>query len=273
MVWTAESVITTAKSFKSKTEFNRTARGAYDAAKRLKVFDKATEHMRKKEKAMRPTKWTIEAIKEEAKKYSSRWEFGKNCRSAYEAALRYEVLDSVCLHMQPSRKKNLAFTFEELKTIAARYSTKADFRRNDSEAYWFYVKRPEFKLVTAHMQTGYKSYDVNRPGTVYLLKISDTVSDEYVFKVGVTNHTAEERARFLGAKALKNVCVVAELHFSSGEVALAVEQEIHLRCEKLKALVGTGVIKRGKTELYRAVPVPPIWSLSSPEAVISFLFD
>lgn len=38
-------------------------------------------------------KWTIEALKEEASKYTSRWDFGKNSESAYVAALDLGIIE------------------------------------------------------------------------------------------------------------------------------------------------------------------------------------
>ena len=40
-------------------------------------------------------KWTIETLKEEAKKYSSRWDFGKNNESAYKSALDLGIIDEL----------------------------------------------------------------------------------------------------------------------------------------------------------------------------------
>ena len=44
--------------------------------------------------------WTKEKCKEEALKYEYRGEFQKNSRSAYNASIRYKILDEICSHMK-----------------------------------------------------------------------------------------------------------------------------------------------------------------------------
>lgn len=49
-------------------------------------------------------KWTLEAIRKEASKYSSRGEFAKGSSNAYKRACQTDVLDEVCGHMVDLRK-------------------------------------------------------------------------------------------------------------------------------------------------------------------------
>ena len=49
-------------------------------------------------------KWSLEKILKESKKYQRRIDFRNYSNSAYQAAMRYDLIDHVCSHMQSDRK-------------------------------------------------------------------------------------------------------------------------------------------------------------------------
>lgn len=92
--WTEEMIRTEAKKYSSKTELKKKNGGAYTAARKIPgLLDDIFGKSEKKENGY----WTKETLREEAMKYSSRWEFGKNNGSAYQAARKNfpDLLDEV----------------------------------------------------------------------------------------------------------------------------------------------------------------------------------
>lgn len=81
--------------------------------------------------------WTKERCREEALKYSSRFDFQRCRGSAYNSALRNRWLPEICSHMRPSFHTVLAghwtkaACFEE----ALKYSSKAEFKRKCGGAH------------------------------------------------------------------------------------------------------------------------------------------
>ena len=52
-------------------------------------------------------KWTMEVLKFEALKYTSRVEFQKANKSAYNSACRQSLLDEICKHMNYFQSKGI----------------------------------------------------------------------------------------------------------------------------------------------------------------------
>jgi len=79
-------------------------------------------------------KWTVEAIKEEAKKYQHRTDFARSCNSAYYKAVKLGILEEVCSHMTPkSRVKK--WSKEALINEALKYENITSFRKESRIAY------------------------------------------------------------------------------------------------------------------------------------------
>lgn len=96
-------------------------------------------------------KWTNEAIRKEALKYSSRNKFCKNTYRAYFRALKVGILDEVCSHMTPA--------LWDIKTVteaALKCNNKADFRNNYPGAATYARKANIYKSITQHMDFSFK---------------------------------------------------------------------------------------------------------------------
>lgn len=100
---------------------------------------------------MKPTKWTKEAIQEEALKYDSRTEFLKGSVGAYARARKTGILEEVCSHMACKRFK---YTGQEIIEAAKPYKTKADWERNDPNMARLAYKRGVIEEATKHMTNG-----------------------------------------------------------------------------------------------------------------------
>jgi len=89
---------------------------------------------------MNKIKWTSERLQEEALKYTSRGEFQKNSKTAYNLAQRRGYLEQICKHMyildcSKENNPNFKWTYEMLKLEASKYYNKTDFRNNNYQAY------------------------------------------------------------------------------------------------------------------------------------------
>ena len=81
---------------------------------------------------MKPRKWTIEKITEEAMKYQSRYEFQRKSY-AYSAAYKKGLLDEICKHMKIQWEKK--WDLESILIESLKYKTKGEFALKNRSAY------------------------------------------------------------------------------------------------------------------------------------------
>lgn len=93
------------------------------------------------------SKYSLEILESEAKKYSKRWEFQKNSSAEYQAAKSAKVLDIVCAHMNPT---DVRWSEEELQTEALKYSSRGEFQKN-SKAYRVAYNKGILNKICSHM--------------------------------------------------------------------------------------------------------------------------
>lgn len=96
-------------------------------------------------------KWTLEALKKEAKKYNSRSEFQNKNSSAYSIAAKENLLDEICVHMNPLREAPNYWTKEKCQERALLYKTKSDFKKHDGSAYTTAVREKWLNEICTHM--------------------------------------------------------------------------------------------------------------------------
>lgn len=73
--------------------------------------------------------WTVERIREEAAKYSTRGDFYKYSKSAYNAASRLKLLDDL---LEP---REIKWTTKKITEEAQKYTTREEFRKEAGSAY------------------------------------------------------------------------------------------------------------------------------------------
>ena len=93
--------------------------------------------------------WTVNLIEMTAKKYSTRWDFQRNDKKAYDAARYRNILDEVCSHMEWAG--NIEWTHGEIKKEALKYVKRNDFKRKSSGAYQAARLRGILDEVCLHM--------------------------------------------------------------------------------------------------------------------------
>jgi len=115
--WDYNACYNEARKYKSKSEFKSNARVAYKVAlkngwlKDYTWFERPSSHKKK---------WNYETCYQEAKKYTSRGEFAKNARGAYEVALKNGWLEDYTWFNKPATKKTKNISLNELKSIINR---------------------------------------------------------------------------------------------------------------------------------------------------------
>lgn len=101
--WTEERILEVAYKCLTKSEFNKRYSGAFGAARRLGIFEKACSHMTSPK--MSNGYWIKERCEAEAKKYQTLKEFRKNSSGAYLSARRNDWIKDICKHMKIALKK------------------------------------------------------------------------------------------------------------------------------------------------------------------------
>ena len=129
--WNYKNSKEEASKYSSRNEFCKNCIGAYRAAKKNKWLDEFFGEKIQKE----PGYWNnYKNSKEEASKYSSRNEFCKNCRCAYNVAKKNGWLDEFfgeLLRKEPGYWQN----YENCKEEAQKYSSRSEFCKGSSGAY------------------------------------------------------------------------------------------------------------------------------------------
>lgn len=101
--------------------------------------------------------WNYNRCFDEAKKHVKRSHFKNACPSAYGAARKNGWLDSICSHMEPSRKQKITLwsDFDKCREEARKYKNKSDFQARNIIAYTIANKNKWLPLfyeepITAH---------------------------------------------------------------------------------------------------------------------------
>jgi superfamily II DNA or RNA helicase len=100
-------------------------------------------------------KWDEKTIAEEALKYNRKVDFQKENASAYNAAVRLNILNDVCSHMQTM------FTYwteDEIKVEAKKYKSRKEFSKKSPRAYAKALKLNIIDKVCKHMISPYRNW-------------------------------------------------------------------------------------------------------------------
>ena len=98
---------------------------------------------------MEKSSWSLELVKKEAKKYTTKIDFRNNSYSAYSWAHRNSVIKDVCSHMKALRK---SWSFKLVQIEALKYQYKKDFRKNSLDAYTWAHKNKVINIICLHMK-------------------------------------------------------------------------------------------------------------------------
>ena len=122
--WNYDTCLEESRKYKSRKEFSKKCRSAYQAALRNGWLDDCTFEEERKI-------WDKKSCLEESRKYKSRGEFSKKCKSAYTAARRNGWLDD-CDWLEPKlRSWDKKSCLEE----ASKYKSRKEFSNKCRGAY------------------------------------------------------------------------------------------------------------------------------------------
>lgn len=100
--WTYENCYKEAKKYKTRSDFNKGSKGAYNVSLKNDWLDNYTWFKQKQKPAYY---WTLERSIEEAKKYNSRSMFEKSCYSAYKCIKKHRLLDKFFINKRDEEIK------------------------------------------------------------------------------------------------------------------------------------------------------------------------
>jgi len=78
------------------------------------------------------TKWTLEKLVVEARKFQTKQKFRIKSSSAYAAAKYRGIIEKICSHMTPA---HVSWSDEMLATEAKKYQSRIDFKSGSDGAY------------------------------------------------------------------------------------------------------------------------------------------
>ena len=131
--WTFEKVFQIAKSFNSAKELNDEYGYLYKLSKAKGWLDKFDWFRGEEIKIEKTTKWTEEVCREEAHKYTSRKDFRKMCKGAYNKAQEMGWLEDYTWHYR--QKLQSDWDYESCKEEAKKYNNKFEFQKKSHGAY------------------------------------------------------------------------------------------------------------------------------------------
>jgi hypothetical protein len=131
--YTYEECKEIAKKYKSKSKFEKSNYGIYNAALKNNWLDDICSHMKPKDRLIKS--YTYDECKEIAKNYKSRTEFEHSgYYGAYKASLINGWIDDICSHMI-TKKLVISWTYKECKEEALKYKTRTEFKNNSNTSY------------------------------------------------------------------------------------------------------------------------------------------
>jgi len=125
-----EEIRASAAQYRSRVAWLRGDRDAYNAARRLGVFDDVCEYM-----PSSPRKRPLEALMASAAPYQSRSEWKQADPSAYGCAKQRGLLEVVCAHMTRKIFPPGYWTLERCQASAAGFSSRQAWLKGDALAY------------------------------------------------------------------------------------------------------------------------------------------
>lgn len=137
--WTLERIQEIANKYKTRGEMSSEEPTAYDAALRLMVLDQIFSNHDNNGFVTKPRGfWTLDQLKIEAKKYSTRREMYKKYTKAYQQAEKQGFLDEIfSQHENEGRlyHKRKHWTEDRLIDEAAKYKTRGEMAKKSSAGY------------------------------------------------------------------------------------------------------------------------------------------
>ena len=150
--WTLETLQAEALKYTTRSEFQKGNGSAYGAAGRMNLRNAICGHMTEIKKP--DGYWSVEKLRDEALKYSSRQEFQQKNGAAYKAAGIMKCRDIICLHMVELKKPRGFWNADNLFAEALKYENKVDFVEKSPSAFLTATRKNLIDQICAHMVPG-----------------------------------------------------------------------------------------------------------------------
>ena len=147
--WTKKSLQEEANKYKTIREFRKNNSAAYGAASKKKIIEilfKNHSNNGYSENQKIKGYWTKERVQDESRKYKNRADFYTNNASAYNKALKINILNDLFKNhpnngYSENRTINGYWSEEQLQDEANKYINKKEFKKNSYNAYLTAKKR------------------------------------------------------------------------------------------------------------------------------------
>ena len=146
--WTKEKIMEDAKKYDDVHIWLSNSGGAYNAAKKLGIYETVTVHM-KKNKVPAGT-WTKERCKVDADQCKNSSDWKELFPLSYAAASQHGWLKELSFHFV-KKKRKIFWTDEVILMDARKYPTQKDWKINSMNGYNAALKAGLLKQATAHM--------------------------------------------------------------------------------------------------------------------------
>lgn len=107
--------------------------------------------------------WSKDACAAEARRYTARKDFELNSTGAYVMAQRRGWLSEICAHMPRRKRPNGYWTKDRCAEVAARYRSRAEFKRGAISVHNIAERRGWMKDICRHMTYRKHSRTLRRP--------------------------------------------------------------------------------------------------------------
>ena len=149
--WTIEALRIEASKFETRTKFHKNASGAYEAAKKLGIFNEICSHMPKR--VVGKSKWNEEVLTKLIKQYSTIDEFRKNELAAKKYIYAHKLnhlFELIPSERTPSGYWNITSNLQE---EALKYKSRSEFSKCSAGAYVAAKKAGVFENICQHMES------------------------------------------------------------------------------------------------------------------------
>jgi len=149
--WTKEKCLEIALKYKTRSDFKKFDKLAYDAAVKRKWLNDICTYMIYKTKPS--GYYTKDKCKEISSKINSISDFQKNEKVAYNKCLKNNWINEMCSHMIYNHKPNNYWTKDKCHQIALQYNSRNEFRKNNASVYRTSLSKKWLNDICSHMKS------------------------------------------------------------------------------------------------------------------------
>jgi hypothetical protein len=247
--WTYDKCKEEALKYKTKTEYQKNSKGAYNSSRNNGWFEDICSHMISNVINKPYGYWTYERCKDEALKYKTRMEFKINSAGAYKSLMKNKWFSNLCVHMLVSKKLiHNYWTYERCKDEALKYKTKKDYKKNSIRSYYAATRKHWIDNICSHMPNRYYKFSKGECLTEalkYRTKTEFRTKSVSIFGCSVKNNWIDEICSHMNPVGNKyNRCIYAA-EFSDNHVYVGLTYNIDKRIKDH--------LKRRKSAIYKHI--------------------